>query len=131
MSESLKALILPIAMLLALLWKVIPQKAARYSLLVIVLLSTANYARWGERTVMEKVDAYDLAHYYLNSKYFDELGYYDLYPAMMLADYSNDGPHFRDGNKYMAQNAAGHGMKPIAHGLQRGQWVKELSLIHI
>ena len=124
-SESLKALILPFAILLALIWKLVPEKLARRALVVLVVLTSLNYARWGDRLLFEKVDTYDLSHYYLNSKFFDELGYYDLYPAMMLADYSNDGPHFRDGNRYMAQNAAGHGMKPIAHALERGQWVKE------
>lgn len=28
----------------------------------------------------------DVTYYYLNSKYFDELGYYELYPAMLVAD---------------------------------------------
>ncbi len=124
-SESLKTLILPFGILLALGWRYIPERLASRTLLVLVVLSTLNYARWGERTIMEKVDVYDLSHYYLNSRYFDELGYYDLYPAMILADHSNDGPYFRDGNKYMAQNAAGHGIKPISHALQRGQWVRD------
>ena len=124
-SESLKVLILPFAIALALAWRAIPDRLAVRVLGVLVVLTTLNYARWGERTVFEKIDTYDLSHYYLNSKYFDELGYYDLYPAMMLADYSNDGPHFQDGSRYMAQNAAGHGMKPISHALKRGEWVKE------
>ena len=124
-SESLKTLILPFAILLALLWKYTPERLAKRALIVLVVISSLNYARWGERTIFERVDTYDLSHYYLNSKYFDELGYYDLYPAMMLADYANDGPHFRDGNKYLAQKAAGQGMKPIAQARQRGQGVKD------
>jgi hypothetical protein len=46
----------------------------------------ANYSRYETDYVWkERVDAYDLVHYYLNAKYFDELGYFDLYPAVLLA----------------------------------------------
>jgi hypothetical protein len=34
----------------------------------------------------QQVRAWNVFHYYIGSKYFDELGYFDLYPAALLAD---------------------------------------------
>ncbi len=123
-SESLKILLLPFVIALALLWRWLPIKPAKIALVVLLVLSTVNYARWGPQLVTERVDTYDVFHYYLNSKYFDELGYYDLYPAAIVVDHENDGPYFREGRQYLAQNAAGHGMRPIAHALEQGEKVK-------
>jgi hypothetical protein len=112
---------------LAILWPLLQARTKRALpiLVALSLLSVANYARWGEATLVEKVDTYDLIHYYLNAKYFDELGYYDLYPACILADHENDGPYFEEGNKYMAQSPAGHSFEPIAHALVRGAIVRD------
>ena len=79
----------------------------------------------GGESLLEKVDTYDLIHYYLNAKYFDELGYYDLYPACMLADHENGGPHFDEGKRYMAQNPSGHAYEPITQGIVRGKVVRD------
>jgi hypothetical protein len=46
-------------------------------------------------TWLERIDSYDLFHYYLNVKYFKELGYFSLYPAMLTADLENNGPYFK------------------------------------
>lgn len=55
-----------------------------------------NYARHDWKYVyQERVDAYDLTHYYLNARYFDELGYFELYPAVLLADLETGGPYYR------------------------------------
>jgi hypothetical protein len=64
-------------------------------LAVLCMVGFANYSRLDlQYTYGERVDAYDLTHYYLNAKYFDQLGYYDLYPAVLLADLEAGGPHF-------------------------------------
>jgi hypothetical protein len=49
-----------------------------------------NYYQF-DRQVVATVDDYaDATYYYLNSKYFDELGYTELYRAMLVAD--DEGP---------------------------------------
>jgi hypothetical protein len=97
----------------------------RLTLGLLVLLSMLNYTRWGSETLTSRLDCYDVMHYYLNAKYFDELGYLDLYPAALLADDENDGPRFDNGKRYMAQDATGHAMQPISHALARGRWVRD------
>jgi len=109
---------------LALAWRFLPAKAARGLLVVLTVLAGLNYARWGPRVPFEQVDTYDLLHYYVNARYFDELGYYDLYPCLILADHEANGPYYDEGTKYMAQDDAGHAMRPIEHALARGQVVK-------
>lgn len=109
---------------LALAWAVLPRRFAQNALVLLALLASLNYARWGPASFRERIDAYDVLHYYINAKYFDELGYYDLYPAVMLADLENDGPFFDGGPVYMAQDADGHAKQPIAHAIARGRVVK-------
>lgn len=125
-SEDGKLLLLALAAGWALVWRWLPRRAAAVGLVLLASASTANYLRWGPDALERKVDAYDLIHYYLNAKYFDELGYYDLYPAAIRADHDNGGPFFpKEGNTYLAQNAAGHGWMPISHALETGARVKE------
>ena len=45
-----------------------------------------NYARYDTKLLVKKVDSYDLIHYYLGAKYFEELGYYNLYDCALLVD---------------------------------------------
>ncbi|MCB9669278.1 MAG: hypothetical protein H6734_07395 [Alphaproteobacteria bacterium] len=98
---------------------------ARLLLVVLTLVSISNYLRWGPKLAVDRVDTYDLMHYYLNAKYFDELGYYDLYPACILADVENDGPRWdKKGNIYMAQDEKGHALKPLSHAVERGRVVR-------
>ena len=124
-SEGYKVWIAAGGVGLALIWGLLPRRIATWTLAGLVLVSTLNYGRWGPRLVAEHVDTYDLIHYYLNAKYFDELGYYDLYPAIVLADYEDDGFDYpRQGNKYMAQDPHGHFFADIPHALDRGREVK-------
>jgi hypothetical protein len=109
---------------LAVAWRFLPARAARGLLVLLTVVAALNYARWGPKVALEKVDTYDLLHYYVNAKYFDELGYYDLYPAMIVADHEANGPYYDEGDRYMAQDERGHGMKPIEHALARGRVVK-------
>lgn len=124
-SEQLKIVFCAAGMLLALAWTRVGRTLAQQSLRALALLALINYGRWGTKVPFERVDTYDLLHYYVNAKFFDELGYYDLYPAILHVDRQNGGPHFPEqGNLYMAQDGAGHHIEPIAHALARGAEVE-------
>lgn len=125
-SEQWKVWLAAVAIGLVLVWRWLPRKVAMGALVVLTLVSGLNYARWGSRTLFERVDTYDLIHYYLNAKYFDELGYFDLYPACILADRENNGPYYQESahQLYMAQDASGHHLEPVEHALRRGAAVK-------
>ena len=90
----------------------------------LVLMSAANYSRYGFETLGQRVDSSDLMHHYVNVKYFEELGYQDLYPAVLLADLESEGPYYDPGQHYLAQNEGGHLWEPVAHGYARGRHVK-------
>ena len=125
LSEEIKIYLLVGSVLLVICWNLLSRSKAQTMLLVLCIFATFNYARFGTKLLVQKVDSYDLMHYYINPKYFDQLGYYDLYPAVMLVDHENGGPHFQEGTKYLAQDDSGHHMKPIPHGLIRGREVKK------
>ncbi|MCB9763029.1 MAG: hypothetical protein H6739_24730 [Alphaproteobacteria bacterium] len=107
-------------------------RGLKATLALLVVASVANYARLDPRYVfVERVDTYDLCHYYLNAKYFDELGYFGLYPAIVLADmeegprYKRQTPYFQAQNEddyyfvdfgAFAQDAAWHGRIRAAFG---------------
>ena len=65
------------------------RRAMRYirvALLVTVVAGCGNYYCLSLERFLTRVNGYDMVHYYLGSKYFEELGYYDTYPALLLAD---------------------------------------------
>ncbi len=66
------------------------------SLLILAALSVVNYSNYfafhGERVF---VHLHDVAHYYLGSKYYDELGYSDLYTAVLRAEAENHNNRFK------------------------------------
>jgi len=67
-------------------------RQARIYLLALACVAGAlNYYRYDSAAFTEVGDYYDITYYYLNSKYFDELGYYELYRAILLADEDNQG----------------------------------------
>ncbi len=126
-SEGIKVWIAGGGVVLALCWSFVPRRVAVGLLTLLAAVSVGNYARWGPNLLVSHVDTYDLVHYYLNAKYFDELGYLDLYPAVMYADFRNGGPHFpKQGDRYMAQDEHGHFFASVrTHGLPRGAEVAE------
>jgi hypothetical protein len=113
------------AVVLALAWGFLPRNISRQALAALVALSAFNYARWGPELLTTRLDAYDMLHYYVNAKYFDELGYLDLYPAVLLVDHEHDGPFFDEGTTYLAQDETGHHLQPISHAVDRGKVVRE------
>ncbi len=56
------------------------------ALLFFAVMSAGNYFRFSLPTIFDKYDEYDILHYYINAKYSDELGYDNLYPALIIAD---------------------------------------------
>jgi hypothetical protein len=123
-TESYKIWIALGGVILALAWPWLPRRRAIAALVVLTIIAGANYARWGFDLATRRLDAYDLLHYYVNAKYFDELGYYDLYPAVLLVDSENGGPFFDQGTTYQAQDETGHHIEPIPRGIARGEVVR-------
>ena len=92
---------------LLLMWTDLPRRRARVLLAVLCLVSVLNYARWGPKVLVEHIDSYDVMHYYLSAKYFDELGYFDLYPAILQADREHpDGPFPRRLRHYRSRSSS-------------------------
>ncbi|MBI4718546.1 MAG: hypothetical protein HY763_12125 [Planctomycetes bacterium] len=52
----------------------------------LTLAAVANYFRLDPHEVFGRINGYDCLHYYMGSKYYDELGYWELYPALLAAD---------------------------------------------
>lgn len=123
-SEVWKVYILLFTLPLALLWRRLSRRVARGWLAVLAVLAVVNYTRLSDRLLFERVDTYDVIHYYLNARYFDELGYYDLYPAIITIDYENGGPHFKRGNTFLDQDDSGHHTQPISVALEKGRKLK-------
>lgn len=75
------------------------------SLLVLLIFSCFNYYQFDKNMVLKVGDHSDVTYYYLNSKYIHELGYYNLYPAMLIADQEENQrltsiPYYRDLRSY-------------------------------
>jgi hypothetical protein len=64
------------------------ERLATGSIVVLALLAVGNYFGFSTRPLVgrDELSAYDLSYYYLNTKYFDELGYTHLYEAVVVAD---------------------------------------------
>jgi hypothetical protein len=57
----------------------------------LAVVGVLGYYRFAPERVLSKYSAYDLVHYYLNAKYFPELGYTRLYQACLVADQEGRG----------------------------------------
>lgn len=54
----------------------------------------------GVRLVQPPIHLHEFLHYYLGSKYFEELGHATLYEAIVIADYEDDRSAFRPRNRF-------------------------------
>ncbi len=125
-SEAIKVVLVAGAIGLVWAWRRLSPTLATRLLVVLVLASGINYMRYSPNVFLKQLDAYDLVHYYLGAKYFDELGYFDLYPAMLLVDVEH-GPYNRKSRFYRAQDKE-HGYRertPLSHAHQRGREVRD------
>lgn len=105
-------------------WSFNPYQTFVALLIAFALFGTLNYQRYNTRTSTELSDAYDLLHYYINAKYFDELEYFRLVPALIIAD--NEAGQRCPGKApiYLAQDENDYTIKPIGHALAREQEIK-------
>lgn len=109
---------------LALAWRQMPRRYAIGALAALTLFAGVNNWRADWKTFAVQADSYDLVHYYLNAKYWDELRYADLYPAALRADFDNGGPYFDPGPAYMQQGNGPDKIRPVEEALARGEVVK-------
>src|SRR5688572_12124010 len=66
--------------------------AAQVALVLVALLAHLNVLRMPANVLFVRPPAphyHDMLHYYLGTKYFAELGYTDLYSAIVLADFED------------------------------------------
>lgn len=56
------------------------------ALIVLALMGSASFVRFGHFHFPQFLHNWDLYHYYLGARYFEELGYYDLYRCTLEAD---------------------------------------------
>ncbi len=61
-------------------------RAIGWAWVLLAVLAVGAHFRFSPRAVFERYDTYDIVHYYLNAKYFPELGYTRLYQACFVAD---------------------------------------------
>jgi hypothetical protein len=64
------------------------ERGSTAALVLLAVLSVGNYFGFSLSPIVgqTQISGYDLLHYYLNAKYFDELGYVHLYEAVVTAD---------------------------------------------
>jgi hypothetical protein len=95
-----------------------------FLMLVLCLAATMNYGRYGTKLIAERIDVYDVIHYYLGPKYFDEIGYFDLYAACIIAD-DEAGMHFEPAPPtYQHQDIDGYEIRPYRAALARTDEIK-------
>jgi hypothetical protein len=94
------------------------------ALVLLALLGTLNYNQYTTRVALRSYDNYDLLHYYISAKYFDELGYFDLLPALIVAD--DEAGAWCEGqvSKYMAQDREDYRREPLRHALEQRSRIK-------
>ena len=93
-------------------------------LIVFAMFTTINYQRYDSKTYMVESDGYDLLHYYINAKYFDELQYFRLVPALILADNEVGEQCPGQAPIYLAQDEHDYTKKSRAHALAREEEIK-------
>jgi hypothetical protein len=93
-------------------------------LLVAALFGTVNYNRYSTDLIVNGYDEYDLLHYYINAKYFKELGYFRLLPAMIIA--TDEAGPWCTGKApvYLAQDDHDYKRQPVRHAFEQRDEIK-------
>jgi hypothetical protein len=94
------------------------------ALLLLCLFGTVNYHRYNIATPVSGYDEYDLIHYYLNAKYYDELGRFNLLPAIINADHEVGEYCPGRAPVYLFQDEEDYKKRPVEHALRLGPEVK-------
>jgi hypothetical protein len=112
---------------LALGWSSLSKRSAHAALIVLTLIAVLNFMRWGPRYLdSQRINSYDLLHYYMAARYFEEVGYYDLYPAFTLADAERPkGPYSKNLKRIRIQRDGVYQIVPRSEVLARGREVRE------
>jgi hypothetical protein len=97
------------------------------AMVVLALFGVGNYFGFSTRPLVGETEfsGYDLLHYYLNAKYFDELGYVHLYEAMVGAD-DELGDRYRRWRIRRIRDLDSSVTIPYAEVLKKGQRTKTL-----
>lgn len=100
------------------------QQSILAALFFLAIMGTLNYSSYSHLSGGTSLDEYDLIHYYVAPKYFDELGYFNLLPALVIAD-SESGRHCARTTKgYLHQFPDDYVKKPISYALSIKDEVK-------
>ncbi len=94
------------------------------ALLLFALFGTINYNRYNTNLIVDGYDEYDLLHYYVNAKYYDELGSFNLLPALIIADHEVGEYCPGKAPIYLFQDENDYQRRPIRHALAREKEVK-------
>lgn len=123
LSEQIRIWLLLSGVSLVIFWSITPKRVRVALLIALSFLCTFNYLRFGDSVITDRLNSYDVLHYYLSAKYFDNVGYYNLYPAMILAD-KESGPFSSKIHRYRYQDADGYQKRSIPHALKEGKKIK-------
>jgi hypothetical protein len=94
------------------------------ALLLVTVFGSVNYMAYGSHLHSRRFDSYDLLHYYVAPKYFDELGYFRLLPALIIADAEEGRTCEAKTRRYLYQDETDYEFKPIEHALDREAEIK-------
>jgi hypothetical protein len=108
---------------LAVAWAKVPKEWRNTVLLVLAVVCTLNFYG-GTEKLTRLVDNYDLIHYYLTPRYFEELGYYDLYSAALLVDHEHE-PYVKLKECRLQDEVHGYRLVNVRVCIQRGREVRE------
>jgi len=89
----------------------------------LVVLGVFNYYQFDKKFANGFDDYSDIIHYYLNTKYLPELGYYDLYAAMLVADLDSKGRHGK--HIKTVRDLRDDTLKPAALAVEAGEYCRD------
>ncbi len=97
--------------------------ALRSAMVASIVFGWFNYYQFDKKVFDGLGDYTDITYYYINSKYLAELGYFGLYPAMILADAEGSRRHSKAIRQY--RDLRDYEVKPVAEALRHGRIIKQ------
>ncbi len=93
------------------------------ALVALCVFGAFNYYNFDREEAAGIGDGTDIAYYYLNTKYLQELGYFRLYAAMITADKEYEDRHASRLKRY--RDLRDYRLKPIHVALEHGAEIRE------
>jgi hypothetical protein len=93
------------------------------ALVSLCVFGAFNYYNFDREEAAGIGDGTDIAYYYLNTKYLQELGYFRLYAAMITADKEGRDRHASRLRRY--RDLRDYEMRPIRAALEHGDEIRE------